>query len=61
MDIGIIGVVIAVASGLCSFALGRWITNKRRQKKADQARAAAEAGQSRQVRRANQRQRQRRS
>ena len=55
MDIGIIGIVIAVASGLGSFALGRWLTNRRRQKKAEQARAVAEAGQSRQVRRARER------
>lgn len=59
MEIGIIGVVIAVASGLCSFALGRWLTTRRRQKKSDQARAAAEAGQSRQVRRARARQQRR--
>jgi type II secretory pathway pseudopilin PulG len=59
MDIGILGLVIAVVSGLASFVLGRWLSNKRRQKKADQARAVAEAGQSRQVRRARERQRRR--
>jgi len=59
MEIGIIGLVIALLSGLASFALGRWLSKRRRQKKADQARAAAEAGQSRQVRRARERQRKR--
>ena len=59
MEIGIIGLVIAVLSGLASFVLGRWLSKRRRQKKADQARAAAEAAQSRQVRRARERQRKR--
>lgn len=58
MEVGIIGLVIAVVSGLGSFLLGRWLSKRRRQKKADQARAAIEAGQSRQVRRARERQRQ---
>jgi len=57
MEIGIIGLLIAVLSGLASFVLGRWLSKRRRQKKADEARAAAEAGQSRQVRRARERQR----
>jgi len=57
MEVGIIGLVIAVLSGLASFALGRWLSKRRRQKKADQARAAIEAGQSRQVRRARERRR----
>ena len=57
MEVGIIGLVIAVLSGLASFAVGRWLSKRRRQKKADEARAAAEAGQSRQVRRARERQR----
>jgi type II secretory pathway pseudopilin PulG len=59
MEVGIIGLVIAVLSGLASFAVGRWLSKRRRQKKADEARAAAEAGQSRQVRRARERQRKR--
>ncbi|MDN8613790.1 hypothetical protein [Variovorax ginsengisoli] len=59
MEIGIIGLVIALLSGLASFALGRWLSKRRREKKADQARAAAEAGQSRQVRRARERQQKR--
>jgi type II secretory pathway pseudopilin PulG len=57
MEIGIIGLLIAVLSGLASFVLGRWLSKRRRQKKAEQARAVAEAGQSRQVRRARERQR----
>jgi type II secretory pathway pseudopilin PulG len=57
MEIGIIGLLIAVLSGLASFVLGRWLSKRRRQKKAEQARALAEAGQSRQVRRARERQR----
>jgi type II secretory pathway pseudopilin PulG len=59
MEVGIIGLVIAVLSGLASFAVGRWLSKRRRQKKAEQARAVAEAGQSRQVRRARERQRKR--
>ena len=59
MEVGIIGLLIAVLSGLASFVLGRWLSKRRRQKKADEARAAAEAGQSRQVRRARERQRKR--
>jgi type II secretory pathway pseudopilin PulG len=59
MEVGIVGLVIAVVSGLASFALGRWLSKRRRQKKAEQARTVAEAGQSRQVRRARERQRRR--
>lgn len=59
MEIGILGLVIAVVSGLASFAVGRWLSKRRRQKKIEQARAIAEAGQSRQVRRARERQRRR--
>jgi len=55
MEVGIIGLVIAVVSGLGSFAIGRWLSNRRRQKKTEQARAVAEAAQSRQVRRARER------
>ena len=55
MDIGIVGVVVIVASGLVSFALGRYFSNKRREKKDAQKRAADMANQSRQVRRARER------
>ena len=59
MEFGIVGIVIALVTGLASFALGRWLSNARRKKKAERERAAAEAGQSRQVRRARQRQQRR--
>ncbi|RYZ09987.1 MAG: hypothetical protein EOO24_09380 [Comamonadaceae bacterium] len=52
---GTIGLVIAVASGVGSFVLGRWLSRKRRAAKAERERAAARAGESRQVRRARQR------
>jgi type II secretory pathway pseudopilin PulG len=56
MEIEVIGLFIAVVSGIGSFALGRWLSRRRRQKKAEIARVIAEAAQSRQVRRARQRQ-----
>ncbi|MFC5609863.1 hypothetical protein [Variovorax soli] len=55
MDIGTVGIVIIVASGIVSFALGRYFSNKRREKKDAQKRAADMANQSRQVRRARER------
>jgi type II secretory pathway pseudopilin PulG len=57
MEAGVIGLFIAVVSGFASFTVGRWLSRKRREKKAAQARAAEEALQSRQVRRARERQR----
>ena len=55
MDIGIVGIVIILVSGVGSFALGRWLSTKRRAKKQAEKRAAEVAGQSRQVRRARER------
>jgi len=55
MDIGVLGLIIVVVSGLASFAVGRWLSNKRRAKKDAQRRAAEQANQSRQVRRARER------
>ncbi|HYP70141.1 MAG TPA: hypothetical protein VEP93_04610 [Variovorax sp.] len=55
LDIGLIGIVIIVASGIVSFALGRYFSTKRREKKAAEKRAAEMASQSRQVRRARER------
>ena len=55
MDLGTVGIVIIVASGIVSFALGRYFSNKRREKKDAQKRAADMANQSRQVRRARER------
>lgn len=60
-DIGLIGIVIVVVSGIGSFALGRYISNKRRAKKAAEKRAAEQAAQSRQVRRARERREERKS
>ena len=60
MEVGILGLVIAIVSGIASFALGRWLSKRRRENKAHQARAADHASQSRQVRRARERQQQRR-
>ena len=54
-DIGLVGIIIIVASGLASFALGRYFSNKRRTKKDAQKRAAEQAAQTRQVRRARER------
>lgn len=54
-SIGIVGLVIVVVSGLGSFVLGRWLSNKRRAKKDAERRAAEQATQSRQVRRARER------
>lgn len=54
-DIGIVGTIIIVVSGLGSFALGRYLSNKRRTKKDADKRAAEQASQSRQVRRARER------
>ena len=55
MDIGTVGIVIIVVSGVVSFALGRYFSNKRREKKDAQKREADMANQSRQVRRARER------
>jgi type II secretory pathway pseudopilin PulG len=55
MDIGIVGIVIILVSGVGSFAVGRWLSTKRRAKKQADRRAAEHAAQSRQVRRARER------
>ena len=55
MDVGILGVAIAMVSGMVSFMAGRWLSRKRREKKAEQALLATRAAQSRQVRRAKER------
>ena len=52
MEVGIIGIVVAIASGLGSFLLTRWLSRRSRHKHMMKMRAAAEASQSRQVRRA---------
>jgi len=55
MDVGIVGIGIAVVSGTASFLIGRWLSRRRREKKAVSALMATRAAQSRQVRRARQR------
>lgn len=59
MEVGTLAIVIAVVSGVVSFLVGRWLSRGRREKKAARERAAAEATQSRQVRRARERRDQR--
>lgn len=55
MDSGLIyGIIIAVACGFASFAVTRWFA-RRGDRKAAEQRLAAEAQQSRQVRRARER------
>ena len=54
-SVGVVGVVLAVVSGSVSFVIGRILSRKRREKKALRDRVAAQAGDSRQVRRARQR------
>jgi type II secretory pathway pseudopilin PulG len=55
MEVGPIAIAVALISGFASFLIGRWLSRNRREKKARQQRAAVEAGQSRQVRRARER------
>jgi len=58
MEAGLVmGIAIAVISGSISFAVGRWLSRKRRAKKAQSDLLATRAAQSRQVRRAQQRKR----
>ena len=51
----VMGLGIAVVSGLISFMVGRWLSRKRREKKAVRELQATRAAQSRQVRRADER------
>ena len=55
MDVGTVGIAVAVVSGIACFALGRWVSRSWRAKTAARERAAAQAAQSRQVRRARER------
>ena len=55
LDIGLVGIVIILVTGIGSFVLGRWLSTKRRAKKHAEKRAAEHAAQSRQVRRARER------
>ncbi len=55
LDIGLVGILIIVVSGVISFVVGRKLSEKRRAKKNNEKRAAELASQSRQVRRAHKR------
>ncbi len=59
MEVGPIAIVVALVSGLASFLIGRWLSRSRREKKSARERALTEAAQSRQVRRARERRKQR--
>jgi len=55
LDFGVVGTIVLIASCIGSFALARFLSRKRRARKAERDRAAALASQSRQVRRAHER------
>jgi hypothetical protein len=55
IDISVIGLFIAVVTGLGSFVLGRHFRTKRAAKKREKERLASQAGETRQVRRARER------
>jgi uncharacterized membrane protein YdjX (TVP38/TMEM64 family) len=59
MDFGAIGIFVLVVSCACSFLLARWLGKRRREERRQKERRATEAGQSRQVRRARERQQRR--
>lgn len=54
MEIGVVGIVVAIVCGLASYLVTRWFA-RRGQKKAEAERVAAQALESRQVRRARKR------
>ena len=55
IDVSVIGLFIAVVTGLGSFVLGRRMRAKRAAKKRAKERIASQAGETRQVRRARER------
>lgn len=55
MELGPIGIVFFLVTSIGSFALARWFSKRRREDRRNRERAAIEAVQSRQVRRARQR------
>ncbi len=55
IDVSTLGLAIAVVTGIGSFLLGRRLSRGRAERKRARERAAAEATQSRQVRRARER------
>lgn len=55
IDISVIGIFIAVVTGLGSYVLGKRMREKRAAKKREKDRVVSQAGESRQVRRARER------
>jgi hypothetical protein len=55
IDVSVIGIFIAVVTGIGSYVLGKRMREKRAAKKREKDRIAAQAGESRQVRRARER------
>jgi hypothetical protein len=55
IDLSVVGLLLAIVTGAGSFLIGRHLRRKRQEKRSASERAAAEATQSRQVRRARQR------
>ena len=55
IDISVIGLFIAVVTGLASYVLGRRMREKRAAKRREKDRIAAQANETRQVRRARER------
>lgn len=55
IDVSVIGIFIAVVTGIGSYVLGKRMREKRAAKKREKDRIAAQAGESRQVRRARKR------
>ncbi len=55
IDVSVIGIFIAVVTGIGSYVLGKRMREKRAAKKREKDRMAAQAGESRQVRRARER------
>lgn len=55
LDLNVVVVALALATGLCSFLIARYLRRRFDAKRRAKARAAVEATQSRQVRRARER------
>jgi hypothetical protein len=56
VEVGIVGIAMAVLFGLASFLVSRWLTRRIQRRKAEKTKAEVLASQSRQVRRAKERQ-----
>ncbi|RST55235.1 hypothetical protein [Variovorax sp. MHTC-1] len=55
MDLGPVGIFVLVVTSACSFLLARWLSKRWRDARREREKRAAEAAQSRQVRRARER------